>query len=141
VTSRPETASDATLWFENHIDAALAGDPLHFGGNVLFVVVDDLIRAELARAGQLLLAAGGRDDATVKQLRDLYRRLAHAARRREHQHLFARLQRRSADQHVPGGEEHKRSGGGVFEAEVSDDRDYGVFGNIDQLAIGGTDGN
>ena len=45
--------------FHHHIDAALAGELANLGGNILLVVIDDVVGAEFARLGELGLAAGG----------------------------------------------------------------------------------
>src|ERR1051326_2099527 len=44
---------------DHHVDTALAGELLDLGGNILLVVVNYVIGAELARLGEVGLSAGG----------------------------------------------------------------------------------
>ena len=99
VTSRPPRASDRTLFgpgrladmFDDDVDAAPVRQPLDFLGDVLLVVVDHLVRARAPRPLQLVVRAGRREHAGAVQPRDLDRRLADAAARRQHQHVVAAL--------------------------------------------------
>ena len=87
VTRRPAGASDSKLF--GHVAAPtcskttstprFAGELLHLGGNVLLIVIDHVIGAQLFRLGQLGFAAGGRDHAALVQFRDLDGGRAHAA--------------------------------------------------------------
>jgi len=63
---------------EDNVDAALGGDAPHFVRNLLFVVVDGMVGAELARLGQLALVTGGGDDLGTQHLGNLNGRRAHA---------------------------------------------------------------
>src|SRR5216684_3509528 len=56
---------------EYNVNAALFGDFLHFGGDVLSVVVDNVVRAEVPCLGKFRFAARSGDDAAMKQFRDL----------------------------------------------------------------------
>ena len=64
--------------FEDHIYPALAGDPAHFIRDLLLVMIDGVVGAELARLGQLALVAGGSDDLGTQHLRNLDRSRSHA---------------------------------------------------------------
>ena len=90
VTRRPPGASDAHAAvpgrladvLDDHVDAALVGEPAHLGDDVLLVVVHDVIGAERPHALELGLGAGRGDHARAVQPRDLHRCLSDAAGRR-----------------------------------------------------------
>src|SRR5215472_8929043 len=120
---------------DHHVDAALSGELFDFGGNVLLVVIDHVVRAQFVGLGELGGAAGGGDHAALKHLRDLDGRGADAARGCQHQHILARLQPGARHQHVPGSEEDERSGGGGVEVQLVGNRDDAVLGSGDELAV------
>ena len=93
------------------------------GGQILRVVIDDFVGADLARARQLLVGARGREHARAVQPRNLNGRLADAAAGAEHQHVFARTNARARDEHVPGGEKGQRKRRGFDEADRVGERD------------------
>ena len=80
-------------------------------------MIDNVIGAQLARPGQLGLAAGCGDDAALEQLGDLDGRGTDAAGGGQHEYVLTWLKFGAGHQHVPGGEEDQRYGGGFFEAE------------------------
>jgi hypothetical protein len=125
---------------EDHIHTATAREALHFRGDVLLVMIDHVIRAQLLRTSHFLIPSGGRDYAAVEELGKLNRGLSDAARCSQHQHIFAGLQSRAREQHVPGSEKHKRRGGRLLETEVVGNWDGGVLGRLHQLAVSALDG-
>ena len=124
---------------DHHVHAALRRERLHFGGDVLRIVVDHVVGAQFPRFGHLRPTAGGGDDAAVKHLGDLDGGLPDAARGGEHQHVLAGLQLRARHQHVPRGEEDQRRGGGLLPIEVAGDLDGAVLRRGDELAIAAVD--
>ena len=113
---------------------------LRTGGNILLVVVDDVVGTEFARFGEFALAAGGSDDATLEELGDLYGGGADAAGGREHENVLARLELGARHEHVPCGEKHQRGGGGVGEAHIVGDLDGAILGRGEQFGVAAVDG-
>ena len=64
---------------EHDVHSPPFSEPPHLLGNVLAVVIDTLMRTELAGAGQLLCRAGGDDDQRPMGVRDLGRLLPDTA--------------------------------------------------------------
>ena len=69
---------------EGDVDAAFVGDAPHFLTDVLMVVVDYLVGADLAGLGHLLFVARGANHAAVEELCDLHGGDADAAARADH---------------------------------------------------------
>ena len=111
----------------------------YLGGDVLAVVIDDVVRAELARLGHLLFPARGGDDAAMVELGDLDRGRTDAARGGEHEHILAEAQRGARGEHVPRGEENQRHGGGFLEAHVVRDADRRVLGRGHEFGVAAID--
>ena len=86
-------------------------------GTILRVVIDDFVRADLARARQLLVGACGGKYSRPVQPGNLDGRLSDAAAGAEHQHVFARANPRPRDEHVPGGEKRQRKRRGFDKAD------------------------
>ena len=85
-------------------------------------MVDDDVRPQLARALQLVVAAGRYQHACPGMLGDLQRRRCNAAADAENQHRLARHHAGLADHHPPGGEKNQREGGRLLEAHPLRDR-------------------
>jgi hypothetical protein len=103
---------------EDDVDAALVGYAADFVAYPLRFVIDDVIGAELAGFLELCVGTGGGDDARAEEFRDLNGGAADAAARAEDEHVFAGLKLGAVDEHVPGGLEDERDGGGFFEREI-----------------------
>src|SRR5579864_3947413 len=84
---------------EDYINAAPFRELLYLGGDVLLVVIDDMIGAERFRLRKFGFATGSRNDAAVEQFGKLHRGHPHAARSCQHQHVFTRLEFRAAKKH------------------------------------------
>ena len=124
----------------DHVHAALAGDLLDLGRNILLVVIDHVVGAEFARLRELALAARGGDHAALEQLGDLDGGGADAARRRQHQHVLAGLKLGARHEHVPRGKKHQGRGGGILEAHVVGNLNDAVLGRREQFRIAAVDG-
>ena len=102
---------------EDDIDTTIAGRLEHDGGEVGVVVVDRDVGAELAAPRDLLVGAGGREDARAGVLRELDRRRAGATGGRVDQHALTRLQLRAVEQPEPGQVEREVERGCVGERD------------------------
>ena len=71
----------------DEVDATAARDPHDLGGHVVRGVVDALVHAELARLGELLVAARVADHERAGEMRQLHRRRADARADRVDQHV------------------------------------------------------
>jgi hypothetical protein len=134
VTRRPAGARDSKLY------AALAGDLLYFGGNILLVVIDHVVGAEFARFGEFGLTAGGGDHAALEQPGNLNGGGTDTAGCRQDKDILAGLEFSAPHEHVPRGEKHQRSGGGIFEAHLVGNLDGAVLGRCEQFGITAIDG-
>ncbi len=79
--------------------------------------------------------AGSGDHPALEHLGDLDGRHADAAGGGQHQNIFTRLEARPRHQHVPGGEEYQRSGGGFFETEIVGNGNDAVLGRGQQFGV------
>ena len=98
-----------------------------------------MIGAQPSRRLEFVLAAGRGDDAAVEQLGQLDGGRSDAARCGQHQHVLARLEAGASEQHMPGGEEHQRHGGGFFELELVWNGDDRILRRGDQFGIAAWD--
>ncbi len=112
---RPSGFADV---FEDDVDAALAREALHFGVDLLLAVDDDFVGAEGAKFFDFFFAADGGDDARAENFGDLDSGGTDAAASAEDEDFFAGLKFGAGDEHVPGGEENERNGGGFFEGKA-----------------------
>ena len=118
---------------ENDIHAAVVGEAANFLGNRHDAMMNDLVSAELPGFGNFLVVAGGGNHAAAEEFGDLDGGAADTAAGGENKHIFARLELRAIDEHVPGGLEDKRNGGGMGPIEV-----FGIghaidFGTADEF--------
>ena len=103
---------------ENDVHAAIVGEAANFLGDGHDAVMNDFVGAELFGFGDFFVVAGGGDHAAAKEFGDLDGGAANTAAGGEDENVFARLELRAIDEHVPGGLEDKRNGGGVGPIEV-----------------------
>jgi hypothetical protein len=125
--------------FEDHVDAALARDALHFGVDLLAGVDDDFVGAEGASFFGFFVAADGGDDARAENFGDLDCGGADAAASAEDEDVFAGLKFGAGDEHVPGGEENERNGGGLFERKAGGHGDSVARGRADVFGVASGD--
>ena len=105
-----ELAADVLV---DEIDAAAVRDPHDLGGHVVRGVVDALVHAELARLGELLVAARVADHVRAGEMRQLHGRRADARADRVDQHGLAHLQLAAREEHVVRGAEGDLEGRGL----------------------------
>ena len=104
--------------FEDHVDAVVTGEAADFLGDGHDAVMDDFVGANLFGFGEFFVVAGGGDDASAEEFGDLNGGAANAAAGGKNEHGFAGLELRASDEHVPGGLEDERNGGGVSPIEI-----------------------
>jgi hypothetical protein len=112
--------------FDDDIYAAIVGEATHFLRDGHDEVVDDFVGAEFASLGEFFVGAGGGDDARTEELGDLDSGAAYPAAGCENQDGLAGLKLGAVDEHVPGGKENERDGGGVRPIEV-----FGIRETVD----------
>ena len=105
--------------FEDHVDAVVIGEAADFLANGHDAVMDDFVGADLFGFGEFFVVAGGGDDASAEEFGDLDGGAANAAAGGKNEHGFAGLELRASDEHVPGGLEDERNGGGVTQSRFS----------------------
>src|SRR5579871_632727 len=93
--------------FKDNVAHGTAGDFLYFFRDLLLVVIDHVIGAQLASFFHLCLVPGSGDDLRIEKLADLNGRRAHARSSSQYQHDVTRHQMAAIDQHVPGGHVHQ----------------------------------
>jgi hypothetical protein len=103
---------------ENNVHAAIVGEAANFLGDGHNAVMNDFVGPELFGFGDFFVVAGGGDHAAAKEFGDLDGGAANTAASRQDENVFARLELRTIDEHVPSGLEYKRNGGGVGPIEV-----------------------
>ena len=143
VTRRPPRASERMLFA--HVASPTCSmttstprrfvSRLNLRGDVLLVVVNDLVRAERPRAFQLFLRARRREHARAVHERDLDGRLADAAAGGQHQDVLAALQPGARHQHVPGGQERQRKRRRLDEVDVVGNRNEVLHRHLDELRV------
>src|SRR5439155_21190256 len=104
--------------FEDDVNATFGGEAADFVFNFLGFVIDEFVSAQFFCFGQLGFVASGSYDATAEQFGDLNGGRAYTATRAEDEDFFGGLKLRAGEQHVPGGLENERNGGGFFEREI-----------------------
>src|SRR5262245_17516034 len=109
---------------DDHVHAALVGAPLRFAvfldrpfREVGVLVVDDVVRAQLFQARDLVGAARARDDLGSQHFRQQHAPGADPAARAQHEHLVAALDGLVRDQHAVGRTVGDRQRGGVLERD------------------------
>src|SRR5512134_1011686 len=102
---------------EHDIHAALVGYFLHFLRDLLFIVIDGVVSANVAGALQLGFIAGGGNDTSAVQLGDLDGGGTHAGSGSQHEDEVSGLHATASYEHVPGGEEDERDAGKLVPCE------------------------
>jgi len=103
---------------ENDVHAAIVGEAANFLGDGHDAVMNDLVSAELPGFGNFFVVTGGGDDTAAEEFGDLDGGAAYTTAGREDEDVFTRLELRAIDEHVPGGLEDQRNGGGVGPIEI-----------------------
>ena len=103
---------------EDHVDALAAGELLRLFGEVLGLVVDGVVGAELQAGLALVVAAGRGDHRGAQRLGHLDRRDADAAGAALDQQGLARLQAAAVEHVAPHGEEGLRQRGRLDVAQA-----------------------
>jgi len=111
---------------ENDVHAAIVGEAANFLGDGHDAVMNYFVGAELPGFGDFFVVAGGGDHAAAKEFGNLDGGAANTAASRQDENVFARLELRTIDEHVPSGLENKRNGGGMGPIEI-----FGVGHAID----------
>src|SRR5947208_598194 len=119
--------------FEDDVHAALVGDATNFVANFLGFVMDEMVGAEFFGLGEFLIGTCGGYDARAEEFRNLNRRAADAATRSENEDVFARLQLRASDEHVPSGLENERNRRSFFPSEILGIREAVDFRGADKF--------
>ena len=119
---------------DDHVDAAL-GRLLDLRGDVAVGVIDDRVRAELARPLELDVARRGRDDLRSKRLRDRERCERHASADAPGEHPLSRLQAGLRDQHPVRRLEGERERRGLLERHRVRNRVHVLLRQRDQLGV------
>ncbi len=133
---RPSGFADV---LKDNVNAALAREALHFGVDLLFGVDDDFVGAEGAKFFDFFFAADGGDDARAENFGELNSGGADAAASAENEDFFAGLKLGARDEHVPGGEEDERNGGGFFERKAGGNGHGVARGRADVFGVASVD--
>ncbi len=121
--------------FEGDIYAGLVRDAANFLGDLLLVMIDEMVGPELFGFRELVLIAGGGDDLSAEHLGDLNGGGADAGTSTEYEDGVAGLDFGARDQHVPCGDEDERNRGGFFKRHrVRDGNDIDA-GDGDELGV------
>src|SRR5262249_21164795 len=120
---------------KNDVAHGAVGDVLHFLGDLLLVVIDGMVGAELARLVHLVLVAGGGNDRGAEHFGDLDGSRSDARASTQHQHRVAGFDSSASHQHVPGSEKHKRNGGGLVVRQFALDGQNIDAGHGDELGV------
>src|SRR5258706_10101591 len=102
---------------DHNVDAFFIRDLPDLLGNLLFVMIDAVVRAQLAALGQFRLVARSRNHAAVEEFANLNRRDADSGTRSKNQYSLPRTNAGPSDQHVPCGQEHERNARRLIEFE------------------------
>ena len=119
----------------HHLDAAAAGQLAHARGDVLVVVVDGPVCAEVERLLALVRGARGGDHAAARRLRDLQREAADAASGGDHEHGLTGLDTRLLDERAVRAAARRRRGSRLVEREVVGNRERARCGCERQLGV------
>jgi len=111
---------------ENDVHAAIVREAANFLSDGHDAVMNDFVGAELPGFGDFFVVAGRGDHAAAEEFSNLDGGAANTAAGGENEDVFARLELRAIDEHVPGGLEDQRNGGGMGPIEV-----FGVGHAID----------
>src|SRR5208337_1980238 len=103
---------------ENDVHAAIVREAANFLGDRHDAVMNHFVGAELPGFGDFFVIAGGGDHAATEEFGDLDGGGADAAAGGDNEDVFARLELRAIDEHVPGGLEDQRHGSGVSPIQV-----------------------
>ena len=123
---------------EYHVHAAL-NDLLHFLGDLLLVVIDGVVGAQLLCELEFVLVTRGGNDRTAQHFADLDGSRTDAGARSEHQDGLSVMDASAGDEHMPGGEEDEWDAGGLVEAEGVGNRDYFGTRHDNEFAIASLD--
>ena len=102
----------------NHIDAFAVRESFDFGGEIFARVNDHFVRARFLRDGGFLVSARRAVDGRAQHLRHLHDQSSRAARRRMHQRLVARLQRKRRVRQIVRRHALQHRGRAVFRSDV-----------------------
>ena len=111
---------------ENDVHAAIIGEAANFLGDGHDAVMNDFVGTELLGFGDFFVVASSGDHTAAKEFGDLDGGAADTAAGGEDEDVFTRPELRAIDEHVPGGLEDKRNGGGMGPIEV-----FGIGKTID----------
>ena len=103
---------------EDDVDAAIVGEAANFLGDGHDAVMNDFVGAELSGFGDFFIVAGGSNHAAAEEFGDLDGGGTDPAAGSDHEDLFARLELRAIDEHVPSGLEDDGNGRGMGPIEV-----------------------
>jgi hypothetical protein len=104
--------------FEDNVDPALVGDTPDFIANLLRLMIDNVVGAELPRFLQLGIGTSSGDDLRAEEFCDLDSGAADPASGAEDQDGFARLKLSACDEHVPRGLEDERDRSSFLERKI-----------------------
>jgi len=121
------------------VDAFLVSDLADFVGDLLLVMVDNVIGAEFAGTLRLALVSGGGNHGAVKHFRNLDSSNAYARIGTENQDRLPGTNSCEADQHVPGCEENQRHASSLVERQRIRNRDDAHMWNRNQFAVTAVD--
>jgi NAD(P)-dependent dehydrogenase (short-subunit alcohol dehydrogenase family) len=128
----PGVSSDIV---DNDIDAALVREVADLLIKIFLGIVDQEVRAELLRALEFGVCAGGGEDAASHHLRDLEGCCSDTGSYRENEHVFSGLQLSLVHHHAPRRERDERRGGRVFKAESVRNGKHDMCGNFQELRV------
>ena len=103
---------------DDHIDAAVMGEPAHLFADRHDAVMDHFIGPKLPGLGEFFVIASGSEHTSAEKFRDLDGRAANTAAGRKNEDVLPGLQLRPMHQHVPGGEENERDGSSVGPLQI-----------------------
>src|SRR5579863_1572244 len=133
--AQPLVESRLAHGVQNQIDAAIRRQPHRLGGEVLSLVVDDLVSAVLSHEIALNVARNRAEDARARSLGELHRREAHAAGGRMYNHGLAGFSAMAGVNHVPRRQHRDWKGRGLLEAQMVRDRNYAISANPRVLGV------
>lgn len=104
--------------FKDHVHTTFRGEAADFVLNFLRFVIDGFVGAKLFSFGEFSFVASGGNDPASEKFGDLNRRRAYTASCSKDEDIFAGLQLRAGEQHVPGSLKNQRDGRRLFKRKI-----------------------
>ena len=104
--------------FKGDVNATIVGEAANFLGDGHDAVMDDFVGAKMFGFGDFFVAARGGNHAAAEEFGDLNGGATDTAAGGEDEDFFTGLKLGAMDEHVPGGLEDERNGGGMGPIEI-----------------------